>query len=387
MSGAPAGCPLLHAIGWFAGTTGYVHHTRAIFGALARRRAVVATNLSAGPEETTRNLALIARDLAPRFDITNIALVYGHLAGGLVCCPGHRIAYTVWESTRLPQAWRRPLGAADRIWIPSRWGRDVLIDNGYDPARLDIVPEGVDLDVFHPGVPPAAPILARRGFRFLHVGKWEARKFTPELIKAFDDEFHATPDVHLVLACDNPFHKRFDLGAELRALRLRAPEKLLFIRRLADQRQVARLYASCHAFVLPTRAEGWGLPILEAMACGLPVIITGHSAPLDFAPPEIAHHIGHRMVDIEQPLFEPDDGPWGQWAEPDVTHLRALMRDVLERPLAARERGRAGAEAARRWSWDHAADMAEAALGRLSGQPPARPVRAPDARAFRELDS
>jgi glycosyltransferase involved in cell wall biosynthesis len=386
VSGVPARRPLLHAIGWFAGTTGYVHHTRAFFGELARRRPAIATNLSAPGEEVRINLELIRRHAPLDDGLVNIALVYGHLAGGLGSCPGHRIAYTVWESTRLPEAWRAPLATADRIWIPSRWGRDVLVANGYEASRIDVVPEGVDLDVFHPATPPAAAILARRGFRFLYVGKWEARKFTPELIKAFDDEFHATPDVHLVLACDNPFVKEFDLGARLRALRLRSPEKLLFVRRQADQRQIARLYASCHAFVHPTRAEGWGLPVLEAMATGLPVIVTGYSALTDFATPDVTYWLDHRMVDIDHALFEPDEGPWGQWAAPDVAHLRALMREVFEHPIAARDRGRAAATAARAWSWRHAADAAEAALRRLPSGPPVRPLRPVDDRTFRELD-
>jgi glycosyltransferase involved in cell wall biosynthesis len=55
--------------------------------------------------------------------------------------------------------------------------------------------------------------------------------------------------------------------------------------------QVRDLLASADAFVLPTRGEGWGLPIAEAMAMQLPVIVTNHSGPAAFTSDESAYLI------------------------------------------------------------------------------------------------
>ena len=74
-----------------------------------------------------------------------------------------------------------------------------------------------------------------------------------------------------------------------------------------------RLYKAAHAFVLPTRGEGWGLPLLEAMAMALPVIATNFSGHLDFMPPSLTHLIA---VDAMVP---PQDttlyDPAIRWAE------------------------------------------------------------------------
>lgn len=356
--------PLVHAIGWFDGRYGYNVHTRNLFDALSRRLPVAASpmRILEGPQEEDKRE--IAETFAPHRDIATIALLYGSLTGVLEGASGTRIAYTVWESTKLPDLWFDPLSKADRIWTASAWGKRVFAANGFDPDRIDVVPEGVDPLVFNPEIPPSAALPRGDVFRFLAVGRWEPRKGLAELVSAFDREFGEQDRVELVLAGLHANQPNLDLRAELRALRLKRPDRLKIIPTVKTHQAFAELYTACDAFVAPSRAEGWGLPISEAMACGLPVIVTGYSGPTEFIGPH-ARRIEHRLVPIELPYFERADGDHGVWAEPDWSHLRHLMRELMSDPFAARELGLAGSHHIRtRFSWNKAAEAAAAVIQR-----------------------
>ncbi|MBM3571383.1 MAG: glycosyltransferase family 4 protein, partial [Alphaproteobacteria bacterium] len=165
-----------------------------------------------------------------------------------------------------------------------------------------------------------------------------------------------------VLSCYNPHYPDIDFGTKLRALKLRRPERLLFIPPIRDHWRIAGLYTSCQAFVAPTRAEGWGLPIIEAMACDLPVIATGYSGLTEFLG-AAAYRIDYRLVPVSVPFFLAADGDFGVWAEPDAAHLRRLMRHVFARPDEAQTRGRlGGAEVRQRFTWRRAAAIAADAI-------------------------
>ena len=127
--------------------------------------------------------------------------------------------------------------------------------------------------------------------------------------------------------------------------------KIIYINPTTNHDTLGRLYTSCDAFVFPTRAEGWGLPVCEAMACGLPTIVTGYSAITDFANNSNAYIIEHTMEDMADDM--------GQWANPDEKHLRHLMRHVYENREEAKEKGkRASEDILGNFTWDHAAKKA-----------------------------
>lgn len=360
-----SGRRLVHGVGWFDGPFGYNVHARGFFSALARRTQTVISPLvyAEGPHARDREIIRRIRDDK---DIVTVALLYGNMAGPLLReAPGPRVVYTVWESTRLPDDWIAPLLDADQVWTASRWGAAVMARNGIDPERLHVVPEGVDPLVFNPSVPPTEVISGRSGFKFLNIGRFEERKGTALLARAFDAEFGPRDNALLVLACHNPHEPDFNMAEVLRSLDLRHPEKLLFIPPVARQDVLASLYTASDVFVAPTRAEGWGLPITEAMACGLPVITTDHGAPLDYLGPETLR-VFKVMAPIATPYFDASDGDLGMWADPDPADLRRRMRFAYENRTAVKK---AGATAGRRirsnFTWDRAAARAMLALDRL----------------------
>eukprot|EP00798_Chlamydomonas_sp_ICE-L_P001503 gene1503-32881_t len=114
-----------------------------------------------------------------------------------------------------------------------------------------------------------------------------------------------------------------------------------------------RLLKSSDAFVLPTRGEGWGMPVSEAMSMGLPVIVTNWSGTAAFVDNSVGYLINYALSQV------PDDQPeWlraGRWADADV------MRYVFNNPGDAAEKGKL----ARRRMVDH---YSPAATGRILAQ-------------------
>ena len=289
---------------------------------------------------------------------------------------GHtpRVAYTLWETSRIPRAFARCLDGAAQVWVPTDWGAELLARNGIDRDRLRIVPCGVDSRLFQPAGQPAAGRRNRR-FRFLCVGKWEQRKGCSDLLEAFCRAFSAADAVELVMHCQNPANPGFDLERTLRRTiaRLAPRPPRVLASTPVDRAGLVDLYRSADAFVLPTRGEGWGLPVLEAMACGLPCLVTDHGALRTFCPKEHTYWIPVRKkIRVADPTYFDPAFDWGYWDQPDLDHLVELLRHVARRRWEARRKGAAARQTARRWTWERAAAAAVTHLGEIR-RPPAVP--------------
>ena len=257
--------------------------------------------------------------------------------------------WIVWETTELPPAQRELCDSVRFLWTPSSWGRRNLIANGIAPERVAVVPEGVDVDFFRP-----QPKAGGR-FRFLMVGKWEERKFCTGLLQAYTEEFGPHEDVELYLHAHNPYVRGFSLKAKVEEAGYGQAHHLV-LGEPCDRAALRQLYQSADCFVMPTRAEGWGLPILEAMSCGVPPIVTRYSAPLDYVSDDNGY-----LLDIAS-LVDARDAEFGictgQWADPDVQHLRVLMRRAFENRGELKDKGTAARQTAERFTWGHAARIA-----------------------------
>lgn len=279
--------------------------------------------------------------------------------------PGRRVmSYINWETTRIPRERARAMRELEEIWVPTEWQRRVFEKNGIDPARICVAGLGYDPARFF-------PVVRKRDegspFRFLFVGKWEGRKGVDVLLRAFAREFGVGEPVELVMAAHNPFRPEFSPDQAIRdALApLGAAGARVVSEPPSDEAGVAELYRSADALVLPSRSEGWGLPLLEAMACGLPCIATRYSGPTEFATDDTVFFLRKKLLlgRVKDPVFYDPREDWGRWANPSESHLRRLMREIVKNPEAARAKGEAAAAHARaRWTWDHAARRMAALL-------------------------
>ena len=112
-----------------------------------------------------------------------------------------------------------------------------------------------------------------------------------------------------------------------------------------DDRGMHDLYRNADAVVLPTRGEGFNIPAAEALAAGIPLIVTGHGGHLDFCGEEDARLVDYRFT----PSISHLASAGSSWAEPDTADLALALREVFDdvakgggksRKRAARARAR-----------------------------------------------
>jgi L-malate glycosyltransferase len=156
---------------------------------------------------------------------------------------------------------------ADRIIVNA----ELLRPSGAAGRRTDVIPSGVDTDVFRPsadrddakrrlGLAPERPVIGT-------VGRLEPRKGTATLLAAFAALRGAGRDADLVVVGDGPL--RADLERDADRLGIAAE-----VRFLGDRADVLGVLAALDVFVLPSRTEGMSNALLEAMAAALPVVAT-----------------------------------------------------------------------------------------------------------------
>jgi glycosyltransferase involved in cell wall biosynthesis len=150
------------------------------------------------------------------------------------------------------------IALADRILVGSRFVRDSFTAQGIAIERLCVEPYGVDTSRFGP--PPAGR--SHDTFRALYVGQIGQRKGISYLLEAWR-RFRG-PDTELLLVG----------GAVGDPAPLRAYEGIYRYRPSVPQVELPGIYHSADVFVFPTLIEGMPLVVVEAMACGLPVICT-----------------------------------------------------------------------------------------------------------------
>jgi len=277
---------------------------------------------------------------------------------------GRAIINFPWEFYHVPGRFARAFASqwVAEVWVPTAYVKQGLVDSGVPESKIAIVPHGVDHgEVCIPadGTPSDTEARSevranisktcRQGdFVFLYHGGVLNRKAVDKIAEAFSAQFSGDDNVCLVIHAGYGDEEAFDnltkqinrstsvVGAQQRRI-------LPLFKIHLSRAQRSELFSRSHVLVHPSRSEGFGLSIAEAMACGLPVITTDRGAVADFTSADTVWQVTtwHEVCTL-QPCSIRQHGGWGifgehmpqppLWLNFNVSELGELMRHVWQNP-------------------------------------------------------
>jgi glycosyltransferase involved in cell wall biosynthesis len=245
--------------------------------------------------------------------------------------PLNMLHHYAWEESGFPQEWAEKFNhSLDAMTCLSAHVEKIMIDNG---VSIPLSVSGCGTDHWEKIEEDRSYSLDARTFRFLHVSSCFPRKGVDVLLQAYGDLFSQKDDVTLVIKTfPNPHNKIHTWLREAQQAHKSYPDVTIIEEDLTPA-QLKALYAQCHVLVAPSRAEGFGLPLAEAMISGLSVITTAWGGQLDFCNEKSAW-----LVEYD---FAPADTHFGLydsvWAEPSRESLAGRMQEIYNLPPAQRE--------------------------------------------------
>jgi glycosyltransferase involved in cell wall biosynthesis len=334
--------PGVNLVGYFDAVLGVGEAARQMIGALEAEHIEVATiamTASASPRAQT----LAVETVTPRFPVNLICVnadmvpAFAQQVGASFFADRYSIGYWWWEVSRFPDRWQGSFGYLDEIWAGSRHVAEALAE--VSPIPVVRIPPPVE--VREPPERTRGELGLPEGFLFLFVFDYASvfeRKNPLAIVEAFTRAFGEGDGATLVLKCINQEH---DPSSHARLLAATAGRPdVHVIERTVTPTEKDAMIAACDCYVSLHRSEGFGFTMAEAMWLGRPVIATGYSGNLDYMTHENSYLVDFQLVPIGDGVdpYPPD----GVWAEPDVGHAAALMREVFDDPSVARARAARG---------------------------------------------
>lgn len=239
------------------------------------------------------------------------------------------LALFPWEETQVPEGVLRSLTEGfDGLIAPSAFTADALINSGYK-LPIGTIGQPVDLRRFE-AIAATRPA-ASTARRFLHISSCFPRKGVDVLLRAWAQAFTRQDNVELVIKTfPNPHNDVEQQVAELGLANAELAPIRIINQDIAPE-DLVELYQAADAVVLPTRGEGYNLPALEAMAAGIPLIVTGNGGHRDFCGPDQARLIDYRYAFSNSHVA----GEMSLWLEPDVADLVKALKEFTDPAQAA----------------------------------------------------
>lgn len=279
-----------------------------------------------------------------------------------------RVAWTLFELDRLNEQQKHHLRSQDVLVLPSEWHISIARAEGLGNKTLKTCPLGVNTSIFFPkpdmemvsssfGGP--MPVYLKRPDKtiFISVGKWEKRKGHDVLPRVFAAAFSPQDKVELHVSHNNPFLTEDEVIEWKKLYSVIPRHQIRFLDGWQSDQMMNHCYNAADAGICLSRAEGWGLPNLEMLACGLPLIATNYAAHTEYLTERNA-----RLVHVHKSELA-RDGKWfvrgnGSWASLErdqedqaIEHLRQVHKEKQEKGKLFNQ---AGLDTAQELTWFNA---------------------------------
>lgn len=298
-------------------------------GCSARNEEEIDTEIPTGQRHAINVFHMNADQLYVAFNALGSDFFNGH----------YNIVYCVWEQGEFPEDWVPALNFVDEVWTASTFCQDTISRKTDKPVVR--MPHNVQPVPPH-GIDRRALGLPEDDFIFLGMADFMSapeRKNPLGSLEAYVRSMCLRMEnVSLVLKTVNTGVRK-DVAARLEHYRERFPS-IILIDGYLSRPEVNALFQCCDCFVSLHRAEGFGLPMAEAMYFGKPVIATGWSGNVDFMNVTNSLLVRYTVVELDH-----DTGSYRKgfhWAEPDIDHAAELMGVVASDENLAKRIGQAG---------------------------------------------
>jgi glycosyltransferase involved in cell wall biosynthesis len=259
---------------------------------------------------------------------------------------------------------------AVEIVTPSRWSKEGFIALGFQAERIHIVPHGVEaLDSTGPldrRQVRAAFDIPQDAFLFLNIGAMTWNKGIDLLLAAFARHRLRNENAMLLLKGSDALYGNF-VGSSMEGARRlcadvtdpRVVASIRYVPQNLTRADIAGLYRASDVYISPYRAEGFNMPVLEALGAGLPAIVTAGGPTEEFCP-------AHSCLRIEATR---DSDVHGYYLEPKLESIIECMQKLTDGAASYREGAREDQRAiVQRYSWR---SVTQTLADLLSGQEPA----------------
>ena len=349
---------MINVIGNILGTTGYDNHTRQLTKALSKITEVrLSTQIPIGVETQLTNKEVELIKKKPQDNEINLIItnpMYWTQNTGAK----RNWAYLIWEGDKIPLSWVEECLNPDieLILVPSHHTKQAIEKTAGEDMetigdKIMVVPHGVDLDLFYPKKIEKENVtfLANKGFRGM-----EDRGGIQYLIKAYVEEFKPEEKVELLLKI-NPAYGIPNMAEIIKQI-VGDKEKIPPIRIDTTNykyEELVDIYAKASVFVSTTRAEAFNLPVLEAMACKLPIITTSFGGQADYTDTSTGWVVGGVLRRVEHELMYEET----QWLTPNISELKQSLREAYSAKEQRQEKGKKALEKAKELTWDNSAEI------------------------------
>lgn len=272
------------------------------------------------PKNLTPEGLKIRNKVFKKFDT---AICYGYPLSFSSLAPWKfKIGFTMFETNKLPESkyWSGEKNVADTcneldlLLVPSKHNKKLFEDHG-----VTIPIEVVNLG-YEPSIYKYVNRKERDKFTFLIAGNLSVRKNVGAVVRAFMELFADKQDVQLVIKTSK--------GSSLNQFTFPTSNIRTIAKRVSAE-DMAKIYHDADCFVFPSRGEGFGLPPLEAMATGLPVILADHTGMSDYIDDRYCYPIKKYKL-VKAQFYPKKWGDVGTWYEPDYEELKRLMLEVYK---------------------------------------------------------